>query len=677
MPRNMLLYAATEAEILNPALAVPGMRQIRDSGFESVYLEFRNVRAPRNGRRFARGISELVKVAKDACLYVAIEAAINNLDPDLLEDAPDAFTDAIRLHRLEVSQGRVSLQLEGDVSTWTFPYAAFATIENERIRDLKKTTLPEPEILIEGGGCAMTRHPGRSRARYTWEIPGMQEGTLLLVTRKHHEYAFKDLAHPAVLDGLPALIASRLDLDPDEIYWDEPHFGFAFYHGDGRAISNRLLEEFQRKFGYRLEDRLPELWLDWDQSPTPSCMVRLHFAELLESALAELEQALRATIQKQTEGRRPVNLGGHRTMHEELSDDILIGCADYFRHDAATTASFTDSVFEREDSMIAMAHLARSMAVGQPGRTAWNMSWGFLPTPEHQHFYARLLGAMNVRWCAHAWNDSMMFGPGLPHHPCWKSMKEDLAAHQERIDALQGWEPFADTLVLYNWRALAAVVGAHRNTHRRALLLLAQTLTKSAVPFLFASPDNLGGAISKDIRRIILPWPEILPAQVWSLLQEWTQNGGELIIMGPPATRNAEGQSVVSQWESLTGTRVLSNRVDLRVGSQTTWGERLFSLNPGAMAPGWDDAPLATLPEHWPALELEPVGSDCVATVEGKVVGTSRSLGNGRVVTTTVDAALFPDLIEHTLELRDPQGHAMAFRYTKGSESKTVEVVRH
>jgi hypothetical protein len=209
------------------------------------------------------------------------------------------------------------------------------------------------------------------------------------------------------------------------------------------------------------------------------------------------------------------------------------------------------------------------------------------------------------------------------------------------------------------------------------LLLLAQTLTKSAVPFLFASPDNLGGAISKDIRRIILPWPEILPAQVWSLLQEWTQNGGELIIMGPPATHNAEGQSVVSQWESLTGTRAHSNRVDLRVGSQTTWGERLFTLDPGAMAPGWDDAPLATLPEHWPALELEPVGSDSVATVEGKVVGTSRSLGKGRVVTTTVDAALFPDLIEHILELRDPQGHAMAFRYTKGSESKTLEVVRH
>jgi hypothetical protein len=120
-------------------------------------------------------------------------------------------------------------------------------------------------------------------------------------------------------------------------------------------------------------------------------------------------------------------------------------------------------------------------------------------------------------------------------------MKEDLAAHQERIDSLQGWEPFADTLVIYNWRALAAVVGAHRNTHRRALLLLAQTLTKNEVPFLFASPDHLGGAISKDIRRIILPWPEILPAQVWSLLQEWTQNGGELIIMGPPATLDAEG----------------------------------------------------------------------------------------------------------------------------------------
>jgi hypothetical protein len=95
------------------------------------------------------------------------------------------------------------------------------------------------------------------------------------------------------------------------------------------------------------------------------------------------------------------------------------------------------------------------------------------------------------------------------------------------------------------------------------------------------------------------------------------------------------------------------------------------------MAPGWDDAPLATLPEHWPALELEPVGSDSVAMVEGKVVGTSRSIGKGRVVTTTVDAALFPDLIEHILQLGSIQREIMVFRYTKGAESKTVEVVRH
>jgi hypothetical protein len=113
------------------------------------------------------------------------------------------------------------------------------------------------------------------------------------------------------------------------------------------------------------------------------------------------------------------------------------------------------------------------------------------------------------------------------------------------------------------------------------------------------------------------------------------------------------------------------------VGSQTTWGKRLFTLDPGAMAPGWDDAPLATLPDHWPALELESLASDSIATVDGKVVGTSLSIGKGRVVTTTVDASLFPSLIEHILQLGSLQRDVMVFRYTKGAESKIVEVFRH
>ena len=39
-------------------------------------------------------------------------------------------------------------------------------------------------------------------------------------------------------------------------------------------------------------------------------------------------------------------LGIHRTMHEETSDDFLIGCVDYFRHNRRTRPAFTDSVFE-------------------------------------------------------------------------------------------------------------------------------------------------------------------------------------------------------------------------------------------------------------------------------------------------------------------------------------------
>jgi hypothetical protein len=68
---------------------------------------------------------------------------------------------------------------------------------------------------------------------------------------------------------------------------------------------------------------------------------------------------------------------------DELSNDFRIGSVDYFRHNIGLTAGCTDSVFEREDSMVTMGLLARAMAGLSPSGEAWNNSWGSRPTTEH------------------------------------------------------------------------------------------------------------------------------------------------------------------------------------------------------------------------------------------------------------------------------------------------------
>jgi hypothetical protein len=326
--------------------------------------------------------------------------------------------------------------------------------------------------------------------------------------------------------------------------------------------------------------------------------------------------------------------------------------------------------------MAAMGQLARSMAVRSQGRDAWNMSWGFHPTPGQQRFYANLLGAMNVRWCLHAWNDSMMFGPGYPHHPCWSSMAEDLSVHRAHVEQLEDWEPVVDTLLLYNWRAAAVVTGAVRHVHRRALILLAWTFTRRSVPFVFVDGDGLAKRLETEprVRRVVLHWSEALPASAWRGLLDWVQKGGELTIIGPPPTMFSDASQIHSLAEDLAGVRFSQRKVPFGIGGQVRWQDVDFAVRPELLSPRLDDAPESTWLDSWPVRILEPVDARAVSWSDGAVIGTRCGRGEGTVTMATFEPSLVPGMIERIFGWNEDPVREVHFRYQRSAELKTVTI---
>jgi hypothetical protein len=485
--RQMIFYAMCEAELFDPALSERSLLDIRSKGFDAIYLEYRNTAAAWTAPRFRAGVTRICAISARIGLSVVLDASLNHLHAWFKEHHPEAYTDHLQPQRLALTGGRfvhttshVIREHRPLLQVWRIggsPQAAVLTDLTDQVRFVVAEA--------EGGGCAMTEARGGMITRSTFAIDGEADGELLVIERRLFESSFRDLGHPALSQAIGTLLDWAASLPIAGIVWDEPHFGFAFFEG-GRPFSDRLAGVFRSRFGYDLLPRLPELWLD--VAGRDSAQVRLDFAELLESQLEVLERDFhdQALAHPGLGGRDPrFTVGIHRTMHEELSDDFHIGCIDYFRHNRWTTSGYTDSVFERRDSMVAMGHLARSLGRVSTHGEAWNNSWGFRPTSGHLAEYLPLYGALGVRWLGHAYHGSWMFGPGYPHHPTWADMPERLAEHGGLLDRLDGAVADIDTLVVFHWRGLATYPDNYLHTHRRTITFLALQLTDAGVQFHF------------------------------------------------------------------------------------------------------------------------------------------------------------------------------------------------
>ncbi len=683
--RQMLFYGLTEAEVFDPAISARSLADIKSKGFDSIYLEFRNTRAPFRSPRFRAAAARVCEEARRVGLDVALDASLNHCAGDMVADHPELFTDSLAHNRVPVREGRFTLEVGwGDPSTrvlenaWLLrPQGASWQVEEvgSRCRLLTQTS--------EGGGCAMTRQRGGAVTRQDWALDGVAAGELLVVVRQRFAYANRDLGHPAQGVYLDRMCDFAGEHPVAGVVWDEPHFGFDFLD-DAYPVSERLYGVFAERFGYDLRTRLVDLWLD--VAGRDSGKVRLDFAELLESQLALLEGDFkrRALAHPKLGGRNPgLMVGIHRTMHEELSDDFRIGSVDYFRHNQGLTAGCTDSVFEREDSMVTMGLLARAMAALSPSGEAWNNSWGFRPTAEHLAYYLRLMGCLGVRWLGHVYHGSGMFGPGYPHHPTWAGMGGYLAAHRGLLDQLACATPAPDTAVLYHWRGLADFPGNYHHQHRRDLLMACLELSVAQAAITVVDPPTLAAGHAEagrwatglgNFRRIVALWPSRLEVAAWGALEQAAAAGVEVVLIGPPAWKNDSGADMHARWAALAGCAPVAREAALAMpyGATVDIAGRAWVLDPGLLVPNWRSNPDNTYADNAKVWEL--AGGEPIARWGERVIGIRR----GTVTTVTTELPQIPGALAALLPVTPaaPAG-LFAFPYVRGDERLLVLCARH
>lgn len=660
-PRQLIFFAATEADLHDPALTAAALDDIRAHGFDGIYLEYRNLRTPLEAPRARAGVARIAAQAQERGLAVALDVSANHLHPHLVREHPEAFVEALRPHWLQLRAGRAELVTGGEALHHAIVGAWRIERRGDGMAAVQAVAWREAGCVVEGGGCAMTEQRGIAPTRRTLAVDAA-DGGLLVVVRQRFAYEFRDLGHPATVAATARLGELFSGIAPWGWFWDEPHHGFAFFDGDGRSGGQRIEAAYARRTGRPLVGDLPHLWLD--VAGADSAAIRLAYAETLEDGLAASEDALLALARP-----RGLEVGMHRTMHEELSDDFHIGSVDYFRHNRATTGGYTDAVFEREDSCVAMIHLARALALRSPTGQAWHNSWGFNPTDAHLAYYLRLMGAMGVRWVGHTYRWSMLFGPGYPHHPTWERMPEHLAAHRELLDALDGAVAEASTAVIYTWRAMAGVTGSYIHVHRRNLMFAMLELTLHGVQSTIADAAELAGAAVQDgawrlhgaaIRRVIVPWSHGLSAAEWDGLDRLAAAGIEIVVCGPPPLGDG--------WQrlaALVGADPAERPSEVRhpVGARLRVGRAELPSDPSGLVPNWRSNPASTYPDHLKAWAL---GADGLELRRGTAVWYGCELPHL--------AGALPLLCQRDVEL--PDG-LIGIAWRRGARRLLAVVARH
>jgi len=109
--RQILFYAMTEAETFDPSLSLRSLDDITRAGFDAIYFEYRNTRAPRESRRFQESVQRIVREAKRRGLDVVLDARIGWFRSELLAEHPEGFLDRLLFRRVETRGGLFTLEL--------------------------------------------------------------------------------------------------------------------------------------------------------------------------------------------------------------------------------------------------------------------------------------------------------------------------------------------------------------------------------------------------------------------------------------------------------------------------------------------------------------------------------------------------------------------------------------
>ncbi|MCL2351955.1 MAG: hypothetical protein FWC55_05425, partial [Firmicutes bacterium] len=245
-----------------------------------------------------------------------------------------------------------------------------------------------------------------------------------------------------------------------------------------------------------------------------------------------------------------VFLGYHHTWWGEgNSGDLWAGNMDYFRLAENLSGGFADSEFYSEQTMLSLSLLAESLAKYAGGRAAYDMSWNFETTRAQVEYFPRMLAARNLRWIAHIYGSSVVFGPGYPRHRTWEQVPLALKYLDDMRGFLGAAESRPKVAMLYCWESAAARNDRFMHYHRLSL--------KAAIYRLLTNHIELDVIPSTEVNYpydvLIALWPEMLPEETWEAVKAFAASGKQVIFIGPPARYTTPGGDISGEFAELVG----------------------------------------------------------------------------------------------------------------------------
>ncbi len=379
-----------------------------------------------------------------------------------------------------------------------------------------------------------------NRSMYYVEVfgkPDLPEGEWYILAFPRfgtNMYAFDSPEHEKIMfDLLDSYKEEKVHFDG--FWWDEPgyYFGFGQY-----PISERIYNDFKKKYGYDLKENLSALLLEFDDNS--QFQVRYDYFELLMDYVFGGQQRF---WQKAEELFGPVRMGVHHTWHT-LPDNMYAGCADYWRGLVGVDGGYTDDgAFERYFSMdlagkygqTAYMILASSLAKYAKNQTANYNRWGVNYTSEVPIYWNDFMALFSNEWIQHVYGftgilgASRNFGPGFPNHETWPLLPE-LIKKTNKVREITHYKlPLADVAVVYpitTFLASREPQNTHMVDHIDRLLGIMPALGIQAdgiADWLLAEGRIENGKLkirNEEYSAVLLPFAKIITPECLTIIEK-------------------------------------------------------------------------------------------------------------------------------------------------------------
>ncbi len=351
----------------------------------------------------------------------------------------------------------------------------------------------------------------------------------------------------------------------DGFWWDEPGF---YFHFGNYAISDRVYQDYNNKYGYDLKDYLYALTLRLDDNS--HIKVRYdYFSLLMDYVFGSMQRFWE--LSESLFG--PLRMGDHFTWHD-IDDDMYAGVGDYWRGLKSVDGGYTDSEnferyftegMEKRYEYIAEMMLAKSLAKFSISKKAHFNQWGQKYGPEVPVYWNDLMALFSNEWVQHCYGYTgviggpMPFGPGFPDHITWSMMPELNARSREILEITDFNLPVADVAIVYPLPTLLTGWGPQnlyreKKVHQLLGMMPALGIQADAISVdLFGSGKLNDGVLEiKDqkYRAVLWPYAEVITPECIEILDQMQEtnfpvyfgnNAPELFTNGEKVPLNFDG----------------------------------------------------------------------------------------------------------------------------------------